>query len=128
MGGIINVVRTCGQESQKLQECIKQEESNGGISEQCTCGSDFCNDKTMRETFSSHVEPIDCWHCASSIQPWCSSGSELITHINDPGVRKSCPSARCKTEITGGNQKIILCLLLKTIILDMQVFDFHDLY
>ena len=115
MGGIINVVRTCGQESQKREECIKQEELNGGISEECTCGSDFCNDKTMRETFSSHVEPIDCWHCASSIQPWC-SGSDLITHINDPGVRKLCPSARCKTEITGGNKKIIFRLLQKIII------------
>ena len=85
---------------------------NGGISEECTCGSDFCNDKTMRETFSSHVEPIDCWHCASSIQPWCSE-NDLITHINDPGVRKLCPSARCKTEITGGNKKIIFRLLQK---------------
>ena len=82
----------------------------------------------MRETFSSHVEPIDCWHCASSIQPWCSSGSELITHINDPGVRKSCPSARCKTEITGGNEKIIFCFLQKVRIVNMKVFDFHDLY
>ena len=84
----------------------------------------------MRETFSSHVEPIDCWHCASSIQPWC-SGSDLITHINDPGVRKLCPSARCKTEITGGNKKIIF-RLLQTIIIyivwNMQVFDFHDLF
>ena len=82
----------------------------------------------MRETFSSHVEPIDCWHCASSIQPWCSSESELITHINDPGVRKLCPSGRCKTEITGGNVKIIFCLLQKVRIVNMKVFDFHDLY
>ena len=72
----------------------------GENNEECTCSTDLCNDKSISATFPSHVDHIDCWHCSSTIQPWC-SGVNLTYHVNDPGVRKSCHSATCLTSITG---------------------------
>ena len=73
-------------------------------SEDCTCDTEFCNNKIAANTFHSHDEHIDCWHCSSTVEDWC-SGKNLDVHINEAGVRRACHSGRCKTEITGNLDK-----------------------
>ena len=100
MNGAINVVRYCGYDTHS-DGCQLQKISNYGDEiETCICKTNLCNDKSMVDTFPSYVAPINCWHCSSTIQPWCEE-KNLNSHINDVSVKKNCPSGTCMTEITG---------------------------
>ena len=99
--GGIAISRTCAPDFKKdgchLSDNYKKDSE---VNEDCTCKTDLCNDKPIRDIFPDHPDNVICWHCSSTIQPWCAE-SNLNSHIKDPGVLKSCHSARCVTEITG---------------------------
>ena len=93
--------RTCAKESSK-DGCHLTETGSVNHNEECTCSGNLCNDKSLRDTFPTHIEHIDCWHCSSATQSWCKELNFASHQTIFPGAQlKSCHSARCETVLEG---------------------------
>ena len=107
--GFITLHRTCATANSK-EGCHLTKRSSSDFSEECTCSAEMCNDKSIRTQGHNH---IDCYHCSSTIQPWCSNpvketwSGGLLDHLvglyklEKANIVKPCNSKRCVTEFTG---------------------------